>query len=509
LTLEGISKTYGAATVLDDVSVTVRPGSIHALVGHNGAGKSTLMKIALGGVVPSSGRVLVRGTDVTGAHPAVVRGAGLGMVLQELSLAPTMNGLENIFLGADKISRIGTVARRAERTEIYDLLARLGIATRLLRVPVYKMTVGQQHLIEIAKAIRLTRSVLILDEPTAPLDEHEKALLFDVVHRTAELGTGIIFISHNLSEVFDLCDEITVLREGKVTLNSPIADVSMPAVIDAMIGHELEQVSRAPSEEEPARAPLLEARNVSVGRKLAGLSFSVMPGEIVGVAGLGGSGRSTLLRSLFGDARRTGGSFRLAGRGYDPSSPADAIHRGVFLIPEDRHRYGLLLDASIENNIALPILSKLHSRVVYQPRRARETAQGMVRSLDIKTRSVRQKARELSGGNQQKVVLAKALGTGARFFLLDEPTFGVDISVAAELLQLIREQAGLGKGILWVSSDLKELVAAADRILILANSTIAGQVLRGEPAFTEGGLIKLIHQSERTAPSSGEEGSLP
>jgi ribose transport system ATP-binding protein len=500
LDMSGVSKRYGQTLVLDDVTFRVRSGSIHGLVGHNGAGKSTLMKIAFGGVPPTTGSVAIGGTTLAFTRPAEARDAGVGMVLQELSLIPTLSVADNIFLNDERTGLLRTIRAGSQRRAARALLAELGLTSIRPSTVVADLSIAEQQMVEIAKALRLTRRLLILDEPTAPLSFGEIQRLFQLVRRTAQLGVGVVFITHHLREIFEICDEMTVLRGGRVVLATRPRDTSLTQVVRAIVGSELAAVERRPTAVATAGAPVLDVRGLSVEGKLSDLSFRVHPGEIVGVAGLAGSGRSVLLKSLFGDLRPSAGTIQVGGRPYSPTSPAVAIAAGIYLIPEDRAVRGVIAMHTIEQNAVLSILRRVAPAAVYRPSAARAATSGVIRALDVRTTGTQQPVFELSGGNQQKVVLAKSLLARPTLFLLDEPTFGVDVSTAASIIRRMREEAARGGAVLWVSSDLAELMDVSDRVLILADGVLKGEVARGEPDFQEDEVLEAIQREGTPRP---------
>jgi ribose transport system ATP-binding protein len=508
LDMSGISKRFGPTLVLDDVTFRVRPGRIHGLVGHNGAGKSTLMKIALGAVPPTTGTVSVGGQQLTFSRPAEARNTGAGMVLQELSLIPTLSVADNIFLNAERTGWLGIIAGRSERREARLLLEELGITGVSPSALVGELSIAQQQMVEIAKAFRLGRRLLILDEPTAPLSRHEVARLFALVRKAAELGTGIVFITHHLREVFEVCEEVTVLRGGREVLSARTTETSLDEVVAALVGGSLAVIEAGTiASPPPGQAPVLEVEGLTVKGKLEDLSFTLRRGEVVGIAGLAGSGRTTLLQTLFGAISPDRGTVRLEGVHYHPRGPAGAIARGVFLVPEDRHVHGVILEHTIEQNAVLPVLRALRWLCFYSARAAGRAVEWALALFDVKTSGRHQIVQELSGGNQQKVVLAKALLSHPRLLLLDEPTFGVDVQTAAEIIRKVREEVAGGRAALWVSSDLTELLQVSDRILVLADGGIKHVLRRGAADFTE---ETLLHAMQRTGangpPAQGSKG---
>jgi ribose transport system ATP-binding protein len=483
----------------------VRRGSIHAIVGHNGAGKSTLMKIALGAETPTEGEVHIGGRRLTYSRPAEARTLGLGMVMQERSLIETMTGLDNLFLNAERRTVFGCVDRRRERAESEGLIRRLGIKRSTLFLRVSDMGTIEQELLEIARALRLGTRVLVLDEPTAPLSRDESGKLFDVLRVIAAEGTGIVLITHHLTEVFAVSDWVTCLREGKVVLSCATTETDMTGLIAAMLGqrtvgptvHDQHTHGWSAPAGRSEAAPALTVRNLRVGTGLADVSFDAFPGEILGVVGLAGSGRTTVLRALFGDLRPSDGELRLHGKPYRPGSPCDAIAEGVFLIPQDRGVHGLVLSKSIHENVILVMLRRLSNQLRFLKfAEGRKETRRMMETLDIRATGMHQQVSELSGGNQQKVVLAKALVLDARLLLLDEPTFGVDIAATREIITQVRSLADRGAAVLWVSSDLLEIASVCDRIAILRDGMVSATVTRNDrQAFSEHALTAAIQRS--------------
>jgi ribose transport system ATP-binding protein len=419
------------------------------------------------------------------------------MVLQERSLIPTLNGLDNLFLNSEQVNPLRVVQRGREADEVASLLDELGIPRLLLRLRVSEMSPIEQELLEIAKALRLGSKVLILDEPTAPLGKDEIDRLFGVMRTVAAQGTGIVLITHHLAEVFAVSDDVTCLREGRVVLSSRTADTTMGELIQAMLGRP-SVVTQARTRTRAAEAvPRLEVRDLHVGEKLTGVSFQIGRGEIVGIAGLAGSGRTTLLRTLFGDIRPTSGAILLDGLPYKPRSPVDAIGKGVFLIPEDRAVHGLVLMKTIAENTVMPILQRLVSKLrLLRMSGGRTLTRQLMARLDVRARGLNQVVGELSGGNQQKVVLAKALAVDARLMLLDEPTFGVDIGATREIIRHVRELADAGTSALWVTSDIHELLDVADRVLILREGRIEASIEPGEPGYNENVIIARMQREQ-------------
>jgi ribose transport system ATP-binding protein len=492
--LRGIDKSFGAVRVLRGVDFGAAAGEVHALVGGNGAGKSTLMKILEGVHRQDAGEVLLDGEAVQFRSVRDARSAGVAMMFQEFSLIPSLSVAQNVFLQHEP--RTGRVvlddreARRRTRAILADMGVELDPRRRVDSLPT-----AYWQLCEIAKALALDARVLIMDEPTASLTRAETASLFQIVERLKERGLAIVYISHRLDEIFQIADRVTVLRDGQVVESALIAETSLEAVIAAMVGREIEDEMQWHDRGAVEREPLLELRGVRTADRLAGVDFTVAVGEVVGLAGLMGSGRTEILRAIFGVDRLTAGEILLRGKPLRLRRASDAVRHGIVLVPEDRRRQGLVLDHSIERNLLLPSLGRLASflgfvddgagRRVVEQTRSRLAIAGGGRSAPV---------RLLSGGNQQKVVLGKWLATDPAVLLLDEPTAGVDIGTKTEILQMIRTLAAQGKAVVLVSSELPELLAAADRILIVRDGAVARSVDRRDIAG-EAALEELLQEA--------------
>jgi ABC-type sugar transport system ATPase subunit len=500
LELVGIRKAYGSIPVLHGIDFRVRAGTIHALLGANGAGKSTLLKIAVGATAPSSGKILVNGRERVFASPMDARRDGIGMVFQERSLIPDLSILDNIFLNGEP-TRAGLINARRERREAHRIFERLGVRLSPAAI-VSELGIADQQMVEIAKALRLASTTLILDEPTAALTEREVMRLFTVVRQIARSGVAIVYVSHRLAEIFDLCDQVTVIRDGRVVLSSAVVDTTMHDVVDAIAGGAVTGDSARASDERlatasgaPDQAPVLAVRGLTVGHKLQNVSFDVRAGEILGVAGLAGSGRSTMLKAMFGAIRRGAGEIRIAGRPASPGSPRGAIAQGLYLIPENRKTHGLVLSHSIEANVVLSILKRLCVGPFISARRSLRVSAQSIAQLFIRPADPDRPVEWLSGGNQQKVVLGKAFNARGRVLLLDEPTLGVDVRSRAEIRARVRDFAQSGNGVVWVTSDLTELADVSDRILVLSDGRVRGIVSNRPRPLAESEITHLIQRS--------------
>jgi len=486
LEMRDITKTFPGVRALDGVSFDLRAGEVHALVGENGAGKSTLMKI-LGGVYPHGsygGEVLIGGEARRFSSVRYSEAAGVAVIFQELSLVKELSVGENIFLGREP-SRLGVV--RWE--ELYSRAQRLLDELRLpvdAHTPVGRLGIGRQQLVEIAKALSHEARILVLDEPTAALTDAEVETLFRILRGLRERGVGMVYISHKLEEVFRLADRITVLRDGRTVGTAPAAEWDEPRVISRMVGREVGDIFPEPQHERGE--PVLEVRDLTVedpnvpGKLLVnGVSFAVRRGEVLGVAGLMGAGRTELLMAVFGaHPGRKGGEILVGGRRVEIGSPADAIRHGLGFVTEDRKRFGLVLDQTILSNMTLAALRRLSGRFVTSVDAEAAAGSRAMKDLRVKAPSVFTVAGTLSGGNQQKVVLAKWLLTGPRVLFLDEPTRGIDVGAKQEIYGQINRLAAEGLAIVLVSSELPEVLGLSDRVMVLHEGRLTGEFRREE-----------------------------
>ena len=459
--MQGITKAFGPVRVLEGVDFTLLPGEVHALMGENGAGKSTLIKILAGIHRPDAGSIRVDGQTVEIGSVADAERAGIAVIHQELNLIPELSVAENLFLGHEP-ARLGLLHRRAMRERARDWLTRVGLEALPVDTPVRRLSVGQQQLVEIARALGQHARVLVMDEPTTALTEHETTTLFALIRELRAQGAGIIYVSHRMEELFALCDRISVLRDGRLVGCRPVAGLSLDEVVRMMVGRPLK--ARFPQRERRPGAVRLKVEALG-NRYVRDVGFEVRAGEVLGIAGLMGAGRTEILRLLFGLARAESGRIELDGRSLLPRSPVEAIGAGLALVPEDRKTQGLVLDLSVRENITL---ARVPARAgVIERRRERHLVSELIARLKIRTRDMEQAVRMLSGGNQQKVVLARWLALKPRVLLLDEPTRGVDVGGKAEIYELINALAGQGTAIVMVSSELPEVLAMSDSILVM------------------------------------------
>ncbi len=468
LSTEHLSKDYGPIRVVSEMTLQLQAGSIHALLGENGAGKSTLIKMLAGVIAPSAGTVLV---DATPQHFRSVRdgqAAGIVALPQELTLVPTLAAGENIYLGVRR-SRV-LADRRAITSDATAQLARLG-QTLPMDVPVSELSAVQQTMVALARALAREARVLILDEPTAALTDTETEQLFTVLRALRDDGVAILYVSHRLEEVFALADTATVMRNGAHIWTKPISDTNTDDVVSAMIGRDHGQVY--PPRAEEIGPVVLEVDRLS-GHTISDVTLTARSGNVLGIAGLAGAGRSELLKIIAGAERPQSGRVLLDGVDVTGRSLARAMHAGIALVPEERRSQGLVMSESIQTNIALPNLASISRFGVALRSRERDTATRRATELRIKAASVRQPVEELSGGNQQKVVLAKFLERSPRVLLLDEPTRGIDIGTKAEIYQLIRRLTADGVAVIIVSSEIPELIGIADEIAVLHEGLLTG-----------------------------------
>ncbi|MEI8332231.1 MAG: sugar ABC transporter ATP-binding protein [Chloroflexota bacterium] len=472
--LRGISKHFGATAALTDVSMDLRAGEIHGLVGENGAGKSTLVKVLAGVYQADSGTILLDG-EATQIHgPAHSRSLGIAVVHQEPRLFPDLTVAENVFIGHAPSGRLGTIDWGGTRRAAQALFAELDVHIDV-GAPVRGLSMADQQLIEIAKSLSLDARVLILDEPTASLSAHEVGRLFTIVRRLRDRGVSVLFVSHRLVEVFDLCDRATVFRDGRHVVTTATSELTTADLVRYMVGR---AVSLFPKVETPIGDVLLEVSGLTKAGAFRDVGFSVRAGEIVGFAGLVGAGRTEVARVLFGIDRRDGGEIRLGGAPVDFANPSAAMHSGIAYLPEDRHLEGLVEGFSIAQNVTLPILPRLFPRFLIRSATERKVASGYTEQLNVRMTGVDQLVEALSGGNQQKVVLAKWLASGPKVLILDEPTRGIDIGAKVEVHRIISELAASGLGIILISSDLPEVLAMSDRILVLHEGRMTAEIPR-------------------------------
>jgi ribose transport system ATP-binding protein len=464
-----ITKQFPGTLALDDVQLDLRPGEIHAIVGENGAGKSTLMKILAGVNVADAGDIRFEGRPFVPTSPREALSMGIATVYQELSLIPTLTVAENIFPGRLPTNALGLVRYRELFRRARQVLDRLQFEIDP-RAPVETLSIANQQLVEIAKAVSLNCKVIILDEPTSALTDHEADMLLSFLRRLAADGVGILYISHKLKEIFTVADRVTVLRDGRYVGTRQIGDISPDDVIRMMVGRELGDMY--PSKSRGAGRALLEVENLRLPGEAVSNHFQLFEGEVLGFAGLIGSGRSELARAIFGAEPKAAGIIRLNGEMVDIQSPRQAIELGIGYLPEDRKAAGLFLEMSLKLNVAATVIDEVSTRGVVSGRKERTLAQQYVRQLNISTSGIEQEIRRLSGGNQQKALVAKWLAIKPKILIVDEPTRGIDVGAKKEIHFLLRTLAENGVGVIMISSELPEVLGMSDRILVMHGGAI-------------------------------------
>ena len=477
LELKHITKLYPGVVALNDVSLEVRRGEILALVGENGAGKSTLIKTCSGAITPTQGEIVINGKSFTGMTPQTSEQNGIGVIYQEFNLVGDLSVAENIFLG--RAIRKGMVidlkAMERESKKILDSL-NIKINPKTL---VKTLSVGYQQMVEIAKAVSQNAKLLIMDEPSAPLTSAEVEAMFAIVDKLKAGGVSIIYISHRLDEIFRLADRITILRDGQYVTTLNTNETNKDELVKYMVGRQLTEVYPKRDEICVKDEVIFEAVNVS-GNGDKNISFKIHRGEVLGLGGLVGAGRTEFAELMFGMRPKTAGKFIFKGKEISPKTPKDAIELGIGLVPEDRKKEGALLGMSIRCNINMPIYQRISKGTVINEKKEEEIAQTYRKEISIKTPTLDQLVKNLSGGNQQKVILAKWLAADSELLIFDEPTRGIDVGAKQEIYTLINHLVEQGKTVLMISSEMEELMGMSDRILILAEGNMTGELNKSE-----------------------------
>ena len=494
LMLRAIEKAFGSIPILKGIDCDVNAGEVHCLMGENGAGKSTLIKIISGAHQADSGTIDLQGRRIENYSPGWARMHGIGTIYQELDLVPNLTCAENVFLGSEPRGRFGRIDRAALRAEASAVFDRMGVHLDVDAL-VQQLNVAHQQFVAIAKALVLKCRLLILDEPTAVFTSTEKDRLLDLVRSMRADGMAIIFISHHMEEIFEIGDRITVLRDGMVASSGAVSDYSRERLIRDMVGRDITR--HATDRTGGTSRRVLEVEGLADGHFLRDISFHVDAGEIVGVAGLVGAGRTEMARLVFGADRRTAGSIRLHGRETRFRSPKQALRARIGMVPEDRKRDGLALSRPAGDNLAYSLICNLSRAGLVPWARVRASVQDCIRRIGVRPASPSVSTLRLSGGNQQKLLLGRWLVTGMDLLILDEPTRGVDVGARAEIYQILDELRRDGLAILMVSSDLTEILALSDRILVMSKGRISG-ILPGRTA-TEEAVLSLALQNHAEA----------
>ncbi len=480
LKMRGITKRFPGVVALQGVSLSLRPGEVLALMGENGAGKSTLMKI-LGGVQPpDEGEIQIDGRAVAFGGVKDSKASGIALIHQELMLAPNLDIASNIFLGNEGAKgSLFPLNRPRMNARAAELIARVGLKVPVT-TPVARLTAGQMQMVEIAKALSTQARIIIMDEPTSSLASAESEQLFQIIRQLKADGIGIIYISHRMQEVMDLSDRISVLRDGRYVGDLLRAEATHDKVVALMVGRELSNEYFPEKRERATHEPMLEVENLRVPGTPEGATFTARKGEILGFAGLIGAGRTELMEAIFGVTPALSGGMKLEGKPYAPQEPRDAIQAGVYLAPEDRKRHGLVLPMSVAQNTSLPNVGSYAPLGWLDRKTETVVAENGVKRLRTKTPSIRQAVVNLSGGNQQKVVLAKWLAMSPKVLILDEPTRGIDVGAKAEIYRHMANLADQGITILMVSSDMEETIGMSDRVVVMHERKLKGVLERHE-----------------------------
>lgn len=495
LELSRIGKAFGAVIALTNGTLALRSGSIHALVGENGAGKSTLVKIIAGLYQRDSGEFRLDGETVDFTSTAQSKAAGIAVIYQEPTLFPDLSVTENIFMGRQPTKSFGRIDRKLMRDEAVELFERLGVRMDPDR-PTLGLSIADQQLIEIAKAISLDAKVLVMDEPTAALSGVEVERLFAVARSLRDEGRALLFISHRFDEVFDLCDTVTVMRDGAYIATSPIVDTTVEEIVRQMVGRDVSALF--PKEEATIGDDVLVVENLSEPGVFHDVSFTVKSGEIVALAGLVGAGRSEIARAVFGVDPYSFGRVSIDSVPVPRRNPAAAMKLGLALVPEDRRKQGLVLETTVARNATMAISGQLAKFGLLFSRSENRAAREWASRLEVKTSALDTEVGTLSGGNQQKVVLGKWLSTQPTILIVDEPTRGIDVGTKAEVHRLLSQLAGQGLAILMISSELPEVLGMADRVLVVHEGRITAEIAR-EDATAESIMFAATHPTEEVA----------
>ena len=497
LELSNITKRFGGVEVLHGVSFALRPGEVHALLGENGAGKSTLIKVITGVHQPDGGEIVLDGKQARFNNTHESRLAGIAAIYQELSLFPDLNVAENIFIGRQPTTLGGRIDWRKLYAEAEKLLASLGVHLEL-KQKTRNLSIAQQQMVEIARAFSINARILIMDEPTSSLTLNEVDDLFRLVRRLRDGGTAIVFISHRLEELFELADRVTVLRDGAYVDTRLVKDVTRDDLIRMMVGRTI--TNMFPKQDVKPGKVVLKVDCLSSDGVFKDISFELHEGEILGLAGLVGAGRTNVARAIFGTEPPTSGEIQLDGKVIHITSPRQAIALGLAYVPEDRQLHGLIPPMNITANISLPVLQEYARRGWLQDKVERSAAFNAAKQMEVRATSIWQKARELSGGNQQKVVMAKWLSTKPRILILDEPTRGIDVGTKAAVHALMSKLVSEGMAILMISSELPEVLGMSDRVIVMHEGSMTAQFTRAEA--TQEKILSAATQTVATGSAS-------
>lgn len=477
--MTGINKAFSGNKVLQDVNLTVNKGEVHALMGENGAGKSTLIKILSGVYSRDKGEVKVLNQPVIFKNPKEAEAHGINIIHQELNIIPHLTVSQNMFLGKElTYGKTGIVNKKEMKRRTKQSLLELGVDHIHPDIEAGKLSVGQQQMIEIARALATQSELIVMDEPTAALTDREIESLFEVIHSLRERGVSIIYVSHRMEEIFQICDRITVLRDGQYIGVENIKDTSFDEIVKMMVGRELGE--RFPTRNTEIGEVVFAIKNLQLPGVFDDINFEVRAGEILGIAGLMGAGRTEILETIFGYRKKSKGQVELNGKTLNISHPLDAVKNGIAFITEDRKDKGLVIDASIRDNVALTNFDSIATSGIVSRKKERELVDQLVKKLHVRMANVGQAVKSLSGGNQQKVVIAKWIGIEPKVLLLDEPTRGVDIGAKKEIYSIMNELSEKGVAIVMISSELPEVLGISDEIMVIHEGEIMRKLKRSE-----------------------------
>ncbi|MFE0730145.1 sugar ABC transporter ATP-binding protein [Streptomyces antibioticus] len=511
LAVRGLSKTFPGVRALDDVDLTLHAGEVHALIGENGAGKSTLIKLLTGVHRPDAGEIVFQGRTVSFGTPLEAQKAGISTIYQEVNLIPLLSVARNLFLGREPRTRFGVLDMARMNREAEEILGMYGVRVDVRR-PLRTLGVGAQQMVALARAVATDARVVVMDEPTSSLEPREVETLFAVIRRLRDAGIAVVYVSHRLDELYAVCSTVTVLRDGRRVHHGRLADLDRLSLVSTMLGRDLGEVrtegltkftgDHAAADTEP----VLSAKDVTVPHQLHGVSLSIRPGEVVGLGGLLGSGRTETAKTIAGALPARSGGITVAGVPLRAGSTPAAIRAGISLLPEDRKSEGIVPGLSVRENIALAVLPRLSRFGLVSEAQVDRVVDTFIARLRIKATSPHQKVGELSGGNQQKVLLARWLAMNPKVLLLDEPTRGIDVGAKAEVQKLVDELAADGLGVLLISSDLEELIEGSDRVVVLKDGAVVGE-LTGDDV-TEDKLMRTIAGNAPAPDASQEEAAV-
>ena len=470
LYMKGITKVFGSTVALDTVDFQVRPGEVHALLGENGAGKSTLMKILGGVYTADQGEIFINGVKTAFGNTREAAQGGVGLIFQELNLVPTLSTVENAFLGRLQCNAWGKVDWKQMAAEFTSFMKSIDFEMDP-HLPVSELSIAEKQMVEIARSLMLESKIIVMDEPTATLTTEEIRKLFNIIRILKEKGVTVIYISHRLEEVFQICDRLTVLRDGRHICTLEVAETTKPLLIEKMVGRSMD-IEFPERKGHHSGEPLLEVKHLFTPGFLKDINFTLRRGEILGIAGLVGSGRSEIARAVFGADKVEKGEFTIDGKKVKIHSTMDAKRLSIGLVPEDRKDEGLSTEFTVMKNITITNLAKISNGMLLSRRKETREAERMVRELGIKTRSISHRLDQLSGGNQQKVVLAKWLYNDADILILDEPTRGIDVGAKYEIYLMMNEMIAKGKAVIMISSELPEIFALSDRIMVMYEGSL-------------------------------------